>query len=70
MKTRTQAEQFLDRDQALAELDRLKFAVSSLVQLLTTPGSHPREVGENVTKGVKARIDYLHDSFMRLLAQP
>ena len=67
MKDRTDATQFYGRDQALRELDALKWAVASLVHLLGHPGTHEQEVGENAARGIKWRIDYLHDSLRRLL---
>lgn len=63
---RTNCEQFLNKDQALNEIDAIKFAVSSLVQLLGKPGTFEQEVGANAARGIKQRLDYLHDSFSRL----
>lgn len=64
---RTTNTQFFNREQALHELDGLRFAVESLVQTLGKPGSYEREMGGNAARGIKSRIDYLHDSFGRLL---
>jgi hypothetical protein len=64
---RTDATQFYDKDQVLCEIDRLKFAVASLVELLGKPGSYEQETGHNAARGIKARLDYLHDSVRLLL---
>jgi hypothetical protein len=64
---KTNATQFYSQEQALYELDALKFAVSSLVKLLGKPGSYEQEVGTNAARGITDRIDYLHDSVRLLL---
>jgi len=66
-KDRVAATIHLSKNDALAELDALKFAFSSTI-VLTRPGSNERELAENVHKGINVRIDYLHDSLRRLLA--
>lgn len=63
---KTNATQFLSADQALNELDALKFSYRSIVELLPL-GSFERETAQNAAKGIAARIDYLHDSFGVLL---
>lgn len=65
-EVKTTATQFLDFDSAMRELDALKLAVSSLATLVPR-GSHERENAENSALGIRARIDYLHDSFSVLL---
>jgi hypothetical protein len=67
MKNRTDATQLFGKDQALYELDALKFSVAALVHLLGRPGSYEQELGENAARGIKQRLDYLHDSFRHLL---
>jgi hypothetical protein len=57
---------FLPRDHAMQELAALRFAVSSLAELCGTPGSYERENAKNIVRGIRERIDYLHDSFKRL----
>ncbi len=58
---RTTATDFYGPDQVLSELDRLKFAINSMVEL-TSSGSYLRENLDNIAKGVGARLDYLHDA--------
>lgn len=65
---RTNAEQFFDREQVLRELDDLKFAYASIVDLLPA-GSFQRELADNATRGVRARLDYLHDSLSLLFKE-
>ena len=67
MKNRTDATQLFTKDQALHELDALKFAVAALVNTLAKPGTYEQEMGENAVRGIKQRLDYLHDSFRKLL---
>jgi len=61
MGQRTNATNFFDKLESLKELDRLKFAVAALVQIHTL-GSCEYENAANATRGIKNRLDYLHDS--------
>lgn len=69
MKQRTDATNFFTLDEALRELDALKFAISSLVQHYPN-GSYERELTRNAVKGIDHRLDYLHDSFSRIAPAP
>jgi len=64
---RVEANNWYDAKDALAALDRLKFAYGSLVEMTTKPGSCERENAFNAELGIKHRINYLHDSLRRLL---
>lgn len=64
---RTNAEQFFNAEQSLHELDELKFAFDAIVEMCTEPGTFEREMASNARKGVRSRIDYLHDSFCKVL---
>lgn len=66
---RTNATQFFGQAEALKELDEISFAFSALVDTLPL-GSFQRENAANAARGVRSRIDYLHDSFSRLLNKP
>ena len=61
------ANNWFDAKEALAELDALKFAVASLVVTAGSEGSCEHENASNAYRGIRARIDYLHDSLRRLL---
>lgn len=61
---------FLDRQQALKELNDLKFAIESLAKLVGQPGSFENENAKNIVTGLRARIEYLHRSFELCLAEP
>lgn len=65
---KTTATQFFDREQALRELDSLTFAYQSL-ELFFPKGSCEMEIFNNASNGFRKRIDYLHDSFRRLLQE-
>jgi hypothetical protein len=65
MNDRYNANNWLGHTDMLAEIDRLKFAVASLADLAGTPGSFTRENAENTARGIKSRLDYLHDSLRR-----
>lgn len=60
-RNRTTATDFYGPDLVMSELDRLKFAVNSMVQL-TDSGSYLRENMDNIARGIGARLDYLHDA--------
>lgn len=66
MAQRTDATNFLGSVDSLAELDRLKFAVYSLIERYPL-GSCDRENAENAARGIKHRIDYLYDSLSLIL---
>ena len=63
---RIQAEQHFDAEQALRELDKLKFAVSAMADRYPL-GSYEGEQAHNAVLGIKYRIDFLHDSLSLLL---
>lgn len=66
-KDRVSATTWFNAGQAIHELDRLKFAIASLAEQ-AKPGSFEREMADNAVLGIRCRIDYLHDSLRRLLA--
>jgi hypothetical protein len=55
------------REAALVELRALSWAVSSLIDVMTKPGSSEREIAKNAQLGIRHRVEYLHDSFEKLL---
>lgn len=61
---------FFSREQALKELNDLKFAIESLAKLVGQPGSFENENAKNIVTGLRARIEYLHRSFELCLAAP
>jgi hypothetical protein len=61
------ATQWFSRIEALAELRELKFAISAMAETVGTGGSFEREMAGNASRGIARRIDYLHDSFLRLV---
>ena len=61
-KDRYPANCWLCYDDILGEIDRLKFAVASLADLVSEKGSYANENAQNVARGIKSRLDYLHDS--------
>ncbi len=67
MADRINANNWLGKEDAFLELDALKFSASSLIQQYPK-GSHERELAENAVRGIRHRIDYLHDSFRKLLS--
>lgn len=67
-RDRIRANNWFTAEQCLQELDKLRFGISSFV-VLHQQGSNEYEISENAVRGVKARIDYLHDSLRRLLEQ-
>jgi hypothetical protein len=64
---RISATMWFSANQALHELDDISFAVGAIVATCTHPGSNEREMASNAALGIRRRIDYLHDSFRRLL---
>lgn len=48
------------------ELSNLKFAVAALAETCGDQGSFKREMAMNASSGIKERIDYLHDSIVRI----
>jgi hypothetical protein len=60
-RNRTLGNEFYGPNEVLSELDRLKFAVSSMAQLLE-PGSYARENANNIVEGLGRRLDWLHDA--------
>ena len=60
---RTTATSFLDRKQIAREVFDLRFALSSL-EILFEEGSNEMQVFRNATKGIGARLDWLHDSLL------
>lgn len=57
---------FFGRTDALRELDALSFAFAAMADRFPS-GSHDREMAQNALVGIRHRIDYLHDSFTKLL---
>ncbi len=64
---RVSANNWFDAKDALAELDNLKWAVAALAESVSDRGSAKYEMAMNAKQGIRARIDYLHDSLRRLL---
>jgi hypothetical protein len=60
----------MDKNQCLNEIINLRFAVSSLVAILTQRGSNEGEVAKNAEKGISARLDYLHGSIVKMGEKP
>ena len=67
-RPRTAAEQFLNFDEAMAEIDRLKFSYNALCDLIYNQkkGSYEAEVAFNSARGFKYRINYVLDSLDRV----
>jgi hypothetical protein len=61
-KDRYPANCWLPYVEILGEIDRLKFAVAALAEIVADKGSFERENAQNVARGIKSRLDYLHDS--------
>ncbi|MDR5776236.1 MULTISPECIES: hypothetical protein [unclassified Caballeronia] len=57
---------WFSKEQALKELVDLGFAFSAIADMLPK-GSYEREMAMNASRGVDRRIDYLHDSLVKLL---
>lgn len=60
------ANNWFGKQAALKELVDLGFAVASIAQMFEK-GSYERELAMNASKGINRRIDYLYDSFVRLI---
>ena len=64
---RVSANNWLATTDALAELDALKFSFAALVKMVGEKGSYERMIAELASDGFRHRVDYLHDSFRRLV---
>ena len=59
---------WLCEDKAIKELLDLKFAFAALVSMCGTAGSYEKEIAQNAERGFRRRIDYLHDSLLRIIS--
>ena len=65
-KQRTDATGLLNFERALQELLSFNFAFAALAAWYK-PGSYENENAANVLKGMRYRIDYLHDCFTTIM---
>ena len=66
---RVSANNWYNAETCLRALDELKFSFAALAATCCTPGSHERELARLATDGFRHRVDYLHDSLRRALAE-
>ena len=45
----------------IEELKNMKFSISSLANMVGTPGSYDKENAENISRGMKARLQWVID---------
>ena len=64
---RVSATSWLGPTDALAQLDALQFSFAALAKRVGEQGSYERRIAELASDGFRHRVDYLHDSFRRLV---